>query len=207
MSETLRLRKGEHHLAPMHVSFHVQLHRHKLSACGLTDSKLLNKLSFLAHLRAQPLRMHWNDRPFWHNFCCFLFYFCRWLGRLKHLRSLHLNFLTSCVVKSQSPSGSRILNAVGADVNINNLTNGTLINNYYRYNGPFYHHFCTKTDSVNLLPQNTIDIQNRLLFLAQRMVTFKLMMSQVVARGRALGARICAPASQRLNSNYWIRLS
>ena len=35
----------------------------------------------------------------------------------------------------------------------------------YRYNGPFYRHFCTKTGSVvfNLLRQNAVDIQNRLL--------------------------------------------
>ena len=41
------------------------------------------------------------------------------------------------------------------------LRNG--ISNNYRYSGPFYHHFCTKTDNVvfQLLRQNTVDIRHR----------------------------------------------
>ena len=55
--KTLRLWKGKHHLARVHVSFHVQLCHH------LTFCQWLNQWQISRQGRLSVFR--WNDRPFW----------------------------------------------------------------------------------------------------------------------------------------------
>ena len=81
------------------------------------------------------------------------------------------------------------------------------------YNGPFYHHFCTKTDSIvfqfatsecHRYPKPTstvvrIDLSYPLLSAYQEyLVTFKLMTSQVVQRAQPLRTYIYVLGSQRV---------
>ena len=84
--------------------------------------------------------------------------------------------------------------------------NGTLIN--YRYNGPFYHHFCTKTIALFFdLPRQNASVSKTdccadrsilalLSAYQEYLVTFKLMTSQVVQRAGPLRTFIYVLGSQ-----------
>ena len=91
------------------------------------------------------------------------------------------------------------------------LKMGTLIN--YRYKGPFYHHFCTKSDNVvfklmSLISKNDCcadrSIKALLSAYQECLVIFKSMTSQVVQRAWSLSAHIWWLRRQRVNGSRFL---